>query len=180
MIGRNPWKRISSREIYSNPWITVREDQVIRPDGKEGIYGVVDTRIAVGVVALTPEHDIYLVGQWRYPLDIYSWEIVEGGTDPGEEPLETAKRELVEEAGLIAESWAPLGPKVHLSNCFTSEEAVFFLAKDLHETEASPDGTEELVIKKTPFQEALNMVETGEISDAMTVIALERMSKQLP
>ena len=132
MTPKNPWKTLSSRPIYENPWLRLREDQVIRPDGKEGIYGVVDTRLAVGVIALTPEKEIFIVGQWRYPLNRYSWEIIEGGGDPNEDGLVTAKRELKEEAGLVAETWRTLGGEVHLSNCFSSERAVFFVRLPPH------------------------------------------------
>ena len=109
MRTENPWKTLESRLVYSNPWISVREDQVIRPDGQNGIYSVVETRIATGVVALTPERDVYLVGQYRYPTEMYSWEIIQGGADEDEEPLAACKRELQEEAGLIAKDWTPLG-----------------------------------------------------------------------
>src|SRR5437868_652855 len=112
----SPWKCLSSRTVYTNDWIKVREDQVIRPDGKPGIYGVVETRIATGVLALTPDLQVYLVGQYRYPMDEYSWEIIEGGSDDGDDgALLTAQRELQEEAGLVAEHWEPLGHELHLS-----------------------------------------------------------------
>ena len=173
----NPWKTVSSKPIYENDWIKVREDKVVRPDGKEGIYGVVDTRLAVGVVALTPENEIYLVGQWRYPMNCYSWEIIEGGDEPGEDPLVTAQRELKEEAGLEASSWQVLRAEVHLSNCFSSERAVFYLARDLVEVGTSPDGTEVLQMRKVKFVDALKMVESGEITDAMSVIAILSLSR---
>jgi 8-oxo-dGTP pyrophosphatase MutT (NUDIX family) len=179
MTPKNPWKTLSSRPIYENPWLRLREDQVIRPDGKEGIYGVVDTRLAVGVVALTPEREIFIVGQWRYPLNRYSWEIIEGGGDVNEDGLVTAKRELKEEAGLVAERWRPLGSEVHLSNCFSSERAVFFVAENLKQVEAEPEGTEELEIRKIKFSDALAMVDAGEITDAMTIIALNRLRREL-
>ncbi len=179
MTPKNPWKTLSSRPIYENPWLRLREDQVIRPDGKEGIYGVVDTRLAVGVIALTPEKEIFIVGQWRYPLNRYSWEIIEGGGDPNEDGLVTAKRELKEEAGLIAETWRTLGGEVHLSNCFSSERAVFFVAENLTQVGAEPEGTEELELRKIKFLDALAMVDTGEITDAMTIIALNRLRQEL-
>lgn len=168
----NPWTTLSSKEIYKNPWITVREDAVIRPDGNKGIYGVVSTRIATGIVALTPDKQIYLVGQYRYPTQRYSWEIIEGGSDHGETALAAAQRELQEEAGLIAGAWEPIGNVVHLSNCFSSEEAFFFLATDLTETGDEPDGTEVLEVVKVPLTQAMNMVLSGEITDAMSIIAL--------
>lgn len=172
MSEANPWTTLRSRVVYENAWISVREDDVIRPDGSEGIYGVLDTRIANGVVALTPERDVYLVGQYRYPNDVYSWEIIEGGTDPGEEPLECAKRELQEEAGLIAATWHTLGHEIHVSNCVTSEVGYLFIAEDLTVTEATPDATEVLQLKKVPFEEAVAMVERGEIVDALTIMGL--------
>lgn len=179
MSTENPWKRIESRTVYTNPWLTLREDQVIRPDGKPGIYSVIETRIATGVVALTPEEKIYLIGQYRYPTEEYSWEIVEGGSEPGEDPLATAKRELREEAGLIAEEWTPLGGEIHLSNCISSEVGRLYLARDLTEVAPEPDGTEVLQIKKIPFTEALEMVDAGEIKDAMSIIGILRAARML-
>ena len=159
--------------------MTIREDRVIRPDGADGIYGVMETRIATGVVALTPEKDVYLVGQYRYPTECYSWEIVEGGTDPGEMPLATAKRELKEEAGIVAERWSQLGGEIHLSNCISSEIGYLYLAQGLTETEPEPDGTEVLQIRKVPLAECLAMVDRGEIQDAMTIMGLLRLDRDL-
>lgn len=171
----NPWTTLSTRLVYENPWLRLREDQVLRPDGQPGIYSVIDTRVACGVVALTPEREVYLVGQWRYPFDAYSWEIVEGGTDHDDEPpIVAARRELQEEAGLEAARWTELGPEVHLSNCFSSEVARLWLAEDLTEVPASPDGNEQLEIRKVPFDDALGDVAAGRIQDAMSVIALMR------
>ena len=176
---RNPWTTVDSKQVYSNPWITVREDQVIRPDGKPGIYGVVETRIATGVIALTPTLEVYLVGQYRYPTEMYSWEIIEGGADPGEEPMDAAKRELKEEAGVLGKRWEQLGEEVHLSNCFSSERAIFYLAQELQETEREPEGTEVLQIRTLPLAECIAMVDRGEIKDAMSVIALLRLDRLL-
>lgn len=175
----NPWRTLSSKTVYSNPWITVQEDQVIRPDGTPGIYGVVSTRIAVGVVALTAENEIYLVGQYRYPTKHYSWEIPEGGTEGIESPLETAKRELLEEAGVLASHWEPLGSEIHLSNCFSSEVAVSFVARNLTLSQPKPDGTEVLQIKRLPFHDCLEMVCRGEIKDALSIISIFRVAKLL-
>jgi len=176
---RNPWETLASRTIYENPWIRVREDAVLRPDGKPGIYGVVETKIATGVVALTPSQEVYLVGQWRYPLKQYSWEIIEGGANPDEAPEEAIKRELREEGGLQAARWSALGPLIHLSNCYSDEVAMLYLAEELTEVGASPDGNEELTLRRLPFVEALHMSRSGEITDAMSVIALERVSQLL-
>ncbi|MFP4501672.1 MAG: NUDIX domain-containing protein [Candidatus Hydrogenedentota bacterium] len=178
MPPQNPWRKVSTRVVYENPWITVREDQVIRPDGHPGIYGVVQTRPATGVMALTATNAIYLVGQYRYTLETYSWEIVEGGGDPGEEPLAAAKRELREEAGLVADHWAPLGPPLSLSNCHSDERAWLYVARGLRDVGAQPEGTEDLQVQVVPFAEALAMVDRGEIHDAVSVLAILRYVRQ--
>ncbi|NLF25865.1 MAG: NUDIX hydrolase [Deltaproteobacteria bacterium] len=179
MTYSNPWKKLASRIVYSNPWITLREDQVIRPDGQTGIYGVVDTRVATGVLALTPQNELYLVGQYRYPTDEYSWEIVEGGAEHNEDPCEAAKRELREEAGLIASEWRELGGEIHLSNCVTSEVARLYVAWGLTKTDSAPEGTEVLQIKHLPFSECLALVLNGEIKDAMSIIGILRLAQEL-
>jgi len=157
----------------------VHEHDVIRPDGQPGFYGVIETRIAVGVIALTPQQEIYLIGQYRYPTEHYSWEIVEGGTEENEDPLVTAKRELREEAGLTAVSFTPLGEEVHLSNCISSERAVFFIAEGLTEVGAEPEATEVLEVRKVPLDDAFALVASGEIRDAMSIIALYRLQALL-
>jgi 8-oxo-dGTP pyrophosphatase MutT (NUDIX family) len=173
----NPYTTRASRVVYENPWMRVREDDVVRPDGHDGIYGVVTTRVATGVVALTDDDHVVLVGQWRYPLERYSWEIVEGGTDDGEQPREAAARELREEAGLDAAEWEELGGPVHLSNCISAEEGRLFVARGLTEVGADPDGTEQLQRRVVPVTEALARVDDGTITDAMTVVALLRLAR---
>ena len=179
MSEDNPWKTVSSKYVYENPWIKVREDQVIRPDGKPGIYGVVETKMATGAVVVDENLELVLVGQYRYPLDFYSWEIIEGGADSGETPLEAAKRELLEEAGLIAENWQQLGPQIHLTNCHSSEEGRVYLAQGLSQGESDPEGTEVLQIRRVSFDEALSMIDRGEITDAMSLIGIERAKRVL-
>jgi ADP-ribose pyrophosphatase len=179
MKHENPWKTLSSKTVYKNPWITVREDQVITPTGTTGIYGVVESRIATGVVALTPENEIYLVGQYRYPTNHYSWEIIEGGGDPHESALTTAKRELLEEAGLTANSWEQLGGEIHLSNCYSSEIGFLFIARDLTLGTSNPDETEVLDLQKIPLKKCFEMLDSGEIKDAMSIIALHRLKEVL-
>jgi 8-oxo-dGTP pyrophosphatase MutT (NUDIX family) len=179
MVMKNPWQRLGSKIIYTNPWITVREDDVVTPGGTSGIYGVVETRVATGIVAMTDAQEMYLVGQYRYPVDEYSWEIPEGGSDPGEDPIVTAKRELREETGLVATDWEQLGGEVHLSNCFSAERGFLYLARGLSQQAAEPDPTEQLVVKKIPFSECLAMVDRGEIKDSLTIIAVLRVARRM-
>jgi 8-oxo-dGTP pyrophosphatase MutT (NUDIX family) len=179
MSQKNPWTRLESRLIYENPWIRVREDQVVSPHGARGIYGVIETRLATGVVALSDDQKICLVGQYRYPTEEYSWEIPEGGANLGEPGLEAARRELREETGLEAERWERLGGEVHLSNCFSAERGELFLAQGLREGAAAPDDTELLEVRWVPFSEALQMVDCGEIKDSLSIIGILRASRML-
>jgi ADP-ribose pyrophosphatase len=166
------WKTNISKIVYDNPWINVREDDVVQPDGKPGIYGVVHFKNkAIGVLPIDEDGNIYLVGQFRYPLDAYSWEIPEGGGPHDEEPLLAAQRELQEETGLRAANWKELG-RAHLSNSVSDEEAIYYLATGLVKGEASPEGSEDLAHKHIPFSEALNMVRQGKITDALSVMAI--------
>lgn len=168
----NPWHTVSARDVYENEWISVREDSVVRPDGDVGIYGVVHFKNkAVGVIALEDDGSIYLVGQFRYPLGQYSWEIPEGGCPEAEDPLDAAKRELEEETGLRATRWEKLG-EAHLSNSVSDELAIFYVATGLLPGEQCPEGTERLAVRRVPFHEALQMVLTGSITDALSQLAL--------
>jgi 8-oxo-dGTP pyrophosphatase MutT (NUDIX family) len=170
----NPWETVSTRVVYDNPWISVREDEVVRPDGRPGIYGVVHFKnIAVGVLAVEDE-EVYLVGQYRYTLERYSWEIVEGGCAEGEETLEAARRELEEEAGLRARKWVRMG-EAHLSNSVSDELAVLYLATDLEQCERRPEGTERLQVRRVSVGEALRMALAGEITDALSMLALMQL-----
>lgn len=168
---KSPWRTLASREVYENAWIRVREDAVVRPDGEQGIYGVVHYRnIAIGILAIE-DGFIYLVGQYRYPLDRYSWEIPEGGCGEGEDPLAAAQRELEEETGLRAASWEKMG-EAHLSNSISDELAIWFLATGLSQGKHNPEGTELLKVRRLPFQEALAMSSRGEITDALSLLAI--------
>jgi ADP-ribose pyrophosphatase len=168
----NPWKTLSSDEKYSNPWISLTEHQVINPSGGKGIYGTVHFRnTAIGVIVLDNDHNTWLVGQYRYPLEQYSWEIPEGGGPLGSDPLESAKRELKEETGMSAGKWE-LIQQMHLSNSVSDELAIIYLATELTQGEAEPEDTEQLIVKKIPFETAYQMVVSGEITDSMSVAAI--------
>ena len=175
--ANNPWTTLASKPVYDNPWIAVREDQVIRPDGSPGIYGVVEFKNrAVGVLAYE-EGDIYLVGQFRYTLNQYSWEIPEGGCPEGEDPLDAAKRELQEETGFTAANWELLGTS-HLSNSVSDELAIWYLATDLTPGAHNPEGTEELEVRRVGVNEALKMVLSGDITDAISKMAILQFALQ--
>lgn len=170
----NPWQTKSSRELYSNAWIRVREDQVIRPDHESGIYGVVEFKnYAIGIVPVSGDGETFLVGQFRYTLNDYSWEIPEGGGAKDVDPIESAERELLEETGIQAGRWDYLG-EVHTSNSVTDEVAFLFLARQLRLGESQPEGTEMLQVKHLPLAEAVQMALSGEISDALSVAGLLR------
>lgn len=171
-----PWQRRARRVAYENPWITVWHDDVARPDGSPGIYGVVHfANLAVGIVALDAEDRVLLVGQHRYALDAYSWEIPEGGVPAGEDPLEGARRELREETGVVAAEWREIG-RFHLSNSVTDEAGVLCLATNLVQETAAPEATEELDARWVPFADALAMTLDGRITDAMTMMAIQRLA----
>lgn len=170
----NPWETVSTRVVYDNPWIRVREDEVVRPDGLPGIYGVVHFKnLAVGVLAVE-EGMLYLVGQHRYPLGRYSWEIPEGGCPEGEDPLSAAQRELEEETGLRARRWTRMG-EAHLSNSVSDELAVWFLAEGLEQGERNPEGTERLEVRRVSLKEARALIESGEMTDALSVLAIQQL-----
>lgn len=168
----NNWKTISKKEVYDNPWIQVSHREVINPSGGEGIYGVVHFKnLAIGIVPLDEDNNTWLVGQYRYTLNEYTWEIPEGGCIIGTPPLETAKRELVEETGILAKEWSKI-LDIQTSNSVTDERGMCFLARDLSFGEAEPEDTEDLTIKKLPFDEAYQMVLDGRITDSLSMVAL--------
>jgi 8-oxo-dGTP pyrophosphatase MutT (NUDIX family) len=168
----NPWKKISAQVKYDNPWINLTEYQVITPAGTEGIYGKVHFKnIAVGVIAIDAENNTYLVGQYRFPLDLYSWEIPEGGCPEGTDWLEAAKRELKEETGFEAGKWTEI-LQMHVSNSVSDEFAVVYVAEELIAGASEPEETEDLQIIKMPFSQAVQWVMEGKITDSISVAAI--------
>jgi 8-oxo-dGTP pyrophosphatase MutT (NUDIX family) len=171
-----PWTRRSRAVAYENPWITIWHDEVARPDGSPGIYGVVHfANLAAGAVVLDDDDRVLLVGQHRYTLDSYSWEIPEGGVPAGESALDGARRELREETGVEADHWREI-TRFHLSNSISDEAGVLFAARATSRGVASPEPSEDLAIRWLPFDEALAMTTDGRITDAMTILGLQRIA----
>lgn len=171
---KNPWTKISQEDKYDNPWIQVTEHKVLNPAGNPGIYGVVHFKnLAIGIIPVDEEGNTWLVGQYRFPLNQYSWEIPEGGSPVDIDPLEGARRELIEETGMEAEK-LELIQTLHLSNSVSDEYALLYLATGLSYGTAQPEETEQLRLRKLPLREAYEMVLRGEITDAMSVAGLLR------
>jgi len=175
----NPWQVLSTEAKYHNPWISVREDQVVNPGGGRGIYGVVSMKNkAIGIVPVDADGNTWLVGQYRYPLKEYSWEIPMGGGPVELDVLESARRELREETGLLASRWTNIA-RLHTSNSVTDEEGFVFLAEDLEQGEVEPEETEDLRLWKLPLAEAVEMVMNNQITDAVSVAGLLKAEKVL-
>lgn len=171
----NPWQVISSESVYDNQWINLTEHQVINPGGGKGIYGQVHFKsLAIGIIVLDEEDQTWLVGQYRFTLNQYSWEIPAGGCPLHSDPLTTAKRELLEETGMTAESWTEI-QQMHLSNSVSDELAIIYLARQLSYGTAEPEETEQLQLKKMPFEDAYQMVAGGEITDSLSVAAILKL-----
>jgi ADP-ribose pyrophosphatase len=171
-VDVGPWRRRSRETAYVNPWIEVYHDEVDRPDGSPGIYGVVHFRsAAVGVVAVADDGRLLLVGQHRYALDEYSWEIPEGGVDEGESLEAGCRRELREETGYEASTWRLLS-RISLSNSVTDERGALFVAGGLTPGDATPDGTEALELRWATLDGILSEIAAGTIHDVMTIAAI--------
>lgn len=179
MTRVGPWERRSRRTVYENAWIEIWHDEVVRPDGAPGIYGVVHpTSHAVGIVAIDDEGRVALVSQHRYPLGERTWELPEGGVPFDEDPLAGAQRELAEETGAAASTWRVLCRFV-LQDSFSDERGTLYLATGLTHGGADPDGTEDIELRWVPFDDALAMVDDGTIEDAMSQLGLLRAARDL-
>lgn len=179
MEERGPWKTLKVEERYATPWISVSHHDVIDPSGAPGIYGVVHFRnLAVGIVPLDDEGNTWIVGQYRYPIKEYSWEIPEGGGKRNVPAIESAQRELREETGIEATNWTEI-LRMHLSNSASDEEAIIYLARGLSFHAPEPDQNEELRIRKLPFTALYEMVMRSEVRDSLTVAAVLKVQLML-
>ncbi len=175
----NPWQTVTSKPVYENPWIKVREDSVINPSGGAGIYGVVHFKnLAIGIIPVDHEQHTWLVGQYRYAIDEYSWEIPMGGSPLNEDPMQGAIRELREETGLTAGKWQTL-MKLHPSNSVSDESGFIYIASDLIMGETEPEETEQLMLKRLPLTEAIELAMINEITDCISVAGLLRLKLAL-
>ena len=178
-MTENPWKTKSIQTIYDNPWIRLENHQVINPAGKDAQYGKVHFKNrAMAIIPLDEEGNTWLIGQYRYTLDEYTWEIPMGGGPNDQDLLASAKRELKEETGLSAKKWTEI-LKIHTSNSVTDEVGYVFLAEDLTQGETEFEETEILQIKKVHFSEALAMVMRGEITDSISMAGILKAARIL-
>jgi 8-oxo-dGTP pyrophosphatase MutT (NUDIX family) len=172
-LEESPWKILHENPVYDNPWISLSQYSVVTPSGTPGIYGKVHFKNkAIGILAVDEHHHIWLVGQWRFPLGAWSWEIPEGGGPTGSDPLDTARRELKEETGLVASQWSEL-LRSHLSNSVSDEEGIIYLAQGLEQFEVNREETEaDMKVVRLPFIEAFEMVMEGKITDSLSMMAI--------
>lgn len=178
MKTNGPWKIKSTEQKYKNPWISVHEDQVIRPDGEDGIFGVVEMVGGVSVLPLDEEGYVYLTKEFRYAIKKDSIEVISGGIDKNEKVIDAAKRELKEETGIIADEWIDLGTV----NPFTSvvkSPAIIYLARQLHFVKADPEATEKIEILKIKFEDAVDMVMESEITHGASCILILKAARYL-
>jgi 8-oxo-dGTP pyrophosphatase MutT (NUDIX family) len=174
---KNNWKKLNTFVPYDNAWIEVQHHDVINPSGGKGIYGQVNFKnIAVGVVPVDNQGFTYLVGQFRFPLEEYSWEIPEGGCPRGEDVLEAAKRELIEETGFLAEKWTLIS-KIHTSNSVCNEVGYIYMAENLTPGPPNPEETEDLQVKKVSLNEAIEMVMKDKITDSISVAGILKVAR---
>jgi 8-oxo-dGTP pyrophosphatase MutT (NUDIX family) len=171
-LTENPWKIKTRIKVHETPWITVYHHDTLNPAGNQAVYTTVEFKnLAIGIIPIDDKKNIYLVGQYRFPIQQYSWEIPEGGCPPNEDPLTCAKRELKEETGIVAEHYQEL-TRLHLSNSSTNETAILYVAQNLSFKDPEPEESEVLALQKIPLQKAVQMVLSGQITDAMSVVGI--------
>lgn len=171
-LEKNPWKTLTVEERYDNPWIKITHREVLNPAGGPGIYGLVHFKnTAIGILPLDKDYNTWIVGQYRYTLEEYSWEIPEGGGPLGSDVLDSAKRELLEETGITADKWTQI-LELNTSNSVTDEYGVSYVAQGLTFGESEPEDTEELIVNKIPFTELYQMVMDGKIKDALSMVTI--------
>lgn len=176
----NPWKTLTSNARFENPWMRVVQNEVINPSGGEGEYTVVHFKNrAVSVIPIDDQQHTWLVGQYRYAVDSYEWEIPAGGAPQGESTLDCAKRELAEETGLVAAKWDLIVDGLQLSNSITDERAYTYVARQLTQHTASPEETEQLSLRRLPLHQAIDMAIDGEIQDGFSAVSLMRLGHLL-
>lgn len=175
---KNPWKTKKTKVVYKNPWIKVRENIVVTPNGKDGIYGVIEKRVGLGIVAVDDDKNVILAGQWRYPINKYSWSIIGGTLEDGESPLHAAKRELLEETNTKARIWKRLAVFYPSPEVF-DEKAYIYLAKGLSSSEGKPEEIEQVEAKKVPFEDALKYIDSGDIIDGFAIVGLLKAKEYL-
>ena len=174
------WKKHASRIVFENDWIVVREDHVTNPGGGENHYGHVQFKnVAVAILPIDEGGNTRLVGQTRYTLNQYSWELPMGGAPQSEDPFVAAQRELQEETGLIAEDWREL-MRLHLSNSITDELGIAYIATGLQQGETSLEETEDITVRTVPLEDAIDMARSGQITDALSVATLLRIAVDKP
>jgi ADP-ribose pyrophosphatase YjhB (NUDIX family) len=178
MANQNFWQTIGSQVVYQNPYFSVREDTVIRPDGKPGMYAVVEKSPSVFVVALTEANEVYLIGQYRYTTQRYSWELPAGGTD-GENALQAAQRELQEETGLVSDNWEEAGSYNPL-NGSVNTTAYVYVARNVKQTMSHQQEEEGITSTVAlPVRRVFEMILSGEISDGETIASLTKVVLKL-
>jgi 8-oxo-dGTP pyrophosphatase MutT (NUDIX family) len=176
--AESPWRTLEAREVYRNAWLCVTEYAVVRPDGQQGIYGVVDPGDNVAVVALDEGERVWLVGEFLYPVQQFQWMIPSGKLEADELAEAAARRELAEEIGASARTWTVLGT-YDLSNGISIQASHLFLARGLTLGEPQPEGTERLARRALPLEEAYALCLRGEIRDAPSVLGLWRVREAL-
>jgi ADP-ribose pyrophosphatase len=178
-IKKGPWTLVSSKDVYSNPWIKVKEDNVIGPDGKDGIFGVVTMKSGVSVLPIDNQNNVFLTREYHYAVERETIEAVSGGIDGSENKLEAAKRELKEETGIEAKEWMEMGVVDPFTTVINSPNYLF-LAKNLTFSEANPEGTERIKVIKIPFKQAVDWVMQSLITHSATTTLILKVKNYLP